>query len=158
MAVYLCQKKPSNIIYIIAIILMVFLVLPNIDFHNNAINELVGRFAITKSGLAGDNRTNSVFDAEYAEFSNSIYYWFGMGSGAVLASGVASYKSSFMVPFGIVGTSWLLGSWLFAALKCSKQDKMCLIYVMFFLYPCIKGHMPSYQFGDIFFFLAESSG
>ena len=128
-AVYLCQKKPSNIIYIIGIILMVFLVLPNIDFHNNAINELVGRFAITKSGLAGDNRTNSVFDAEY---SNSIYYWFGMGSGAVLASGVASYKSCFMVPFGIVGTSWLLGSWLFAALKCSKQDKMCLIYVMLF--------------------------
>ena len=111
---------------------MVFLVLPNIDFHNNAINELVGRFAITKSGLAGNNRTNSVFDAEYAEFSNSIYYWFGMGCGAVLASGVASYKSCFMVPFGIVGTSWLLGSWLFAALKCSKQDKMCLIYVMFF--------------------------
>ena len=131
-AVYICQKKPSNIVYIIGAFLMVFLVLPNIDFHNGAINELMSRFAITKSGLAGNNRTTDLFDAEYAKFRNTIHYWFGMGGGASLASGVLSYKSHFIVPFGIIGTGWLLGSWLFATMEYSEKNRTCLTYALFF--------------------------
>lgn len=130
-AVYICKKKPSNIIYII-IFLGIFLAIPNIDFHNDAINDLAGRFAITEGGFSGDNRTSSAFDAEYEAFSNSMYYWLGKGDGAVLASGVASYKSSYIVPFGVFGMVLLLGEWLISSYRYSEKNRQCLLYMLFF--------------------------
>ena len=128
---YICQKRLLNNIYIF-LFLGFFLIIPHIDFHNKDINDLAARFAITSNGLAGDNRTSTLFDIEYQKFINSNELWFGRGSGTVLASSTSSYKSSYIVPFGIFGTAILLGSWCFSAYRYCKKNRHCILYIIFF--------------------------
>lgn len=131
MALYICQKRVLNIIYIF-IFLIIFLLIPNIDFHNDAINNLAARFAITSNGLAGDNRTSTLFDIEYQKFIKSNAFWFGRGSGTIFATATSSYKSSYIVPFGICGTIFLLGSWWISAYQYCKKNRQCILYILFF--------------------------
>lgn len=131
LAAYFFLKNPRNII-VLVVMAAIILMLPYIDFHNDALNETAARFAITSNGFAGDNRTSNEFDLEYEKFKNSKYLWFGRGAGVTLATGTASYKSNYVVPYGILGTVFLLGSWLWAALCYSKKERHCLLYDFFF--------------------------
>lgn len=131
LAVYLYSKDPRNLV-ILCIVAIIFLQLPKIDFHNEALNATAARFSITSDGFAGDNRTNSTFDLAYDQFLNSNDIWFGRGAGTLLGGSTASYKSSYIVPYGILGTAFLLGSWLWFALRRAQTNKQCLLYIFFF--------------------------
>ena len=128
----ICLKRPSNIIFI-ALFAVVFLTIPNIDFHNENLNNTAARFKLTDTGLAGNNRTTAAFDNEYKEFLKSDDVWLGKGVGYPMENGNSSWKSHYMIPFGIVGTVGLLGMWIGAALHYGNGKRDSLIYIVLFM-------------------------
>ncbi len=130
-AIKICLKNPRNIIYVVLFVAL-FFAIPNIDFHNDALNRTAARFKITEAGLAGDNRTTAAFDYEFNEFVNSNDVWLGKGIGYDVESGNASWKSSYLMPYGIIGTVVLFGLWLVAALYRCDRSKEELIYIFLF--------------------------
>lgn len=130
---YLNKNNVRNIFAIISLVSVLFLV-PQIDFHNDAINKLARRFEITDTGLAGDNRTNAAFDAQFNNYVNSDDVWFGKGAGYSFGGANSSWKSHYLVPFGIFGTVLLLLPWLAVTVHYANGNKMSLLYsVVFFL-------------------------
>ena len=129
--VYVWGKNPKNIFFIVPVVIL-FLMIPQIDFHNEALNALAARFAIVDGRLAGDNRITAVFDARYAKFLKTNKKWFGMGYGFSFGGGNSSYKSHYIVPFGILGTAFLLGTWFVAAWHYAEKKKVALLYAAFF--------------------------
>lgn len=127
----ICLKNPRNIIYVVLFVAL-FFAIPNIDFHNDALNSTAARFKITEAGLAGDNRTTASFDYEFKEFVNSSDVWLGRGNGYNVGSGNASWKSYYLMPYGIIGTVGLFGLWLAAALYRCDRSKEELIYILLF--------------------------
>ena len=126
------SKNKKNIIYL-AIFALIFLILPYIDFSAERINAFFDRIAITSTGLAGNNRTKEWFDMPYNQFLMTNDKWFGMGEGYQLTDygGVLSYKL-YVVQYGLIGYGlWLMG-WIHCALKLSKNNKKCLLYMMIF--------------------------
>lgn len=131
-AVHVVRKKRKNLIYVV-VFAVLFLLIPKIDFHNVAINKLAARMAITENGLAGDNRTSLIFDSKYKEFLDGSDVWFGRGSGYVLGGSNSSWKSHYVVPYGVFGTILMLGAWVAMALHCCKKNCDAIIYVFFFM-------------------------
>lgn len=131
-AIVFCLNNPRNIIFI-ALFAALFLAIPNIDFHNDALNRTAARFKITDTGLAGNNRTSVDFDSEYKEFLKSNDVWFGKGIGYSMGSNNSSWKSHYMVPYGVFGTVGLLGMWFGAALHYVNGSRDKLIYVCLFM-------------------------
>ena len=131
-AIKICLKHPRNLILVVLFVAL-FLEIPNIDFHNELLNNTAARFRITNTGLAGNNRTTATFDYYYKEFIKSTDVWLGKGLGYYIGSGNSSWKSHYMVPFGIVGTVLLLGMWIRAALHFWNGSRENLIYIFLFM-------------------------
>lgn len=130
-AIYICQKRLVNMVYIIGFMAL-FLTLPKIDFHNEQLNAVAARLEITENGLAGDNRTSAIFDAEYEDFIHTSDVWLGKGAGFSFGGSNSSWKSHYLVPYGIVGTIFLLGMWGCAALFYAEGNKDALIFILLF--------------------------
>lgn len=130
-AIKVCLKNPRNIIFV-GVFIMLFLSIPNIDFHNELLNRTAARFRITDTGLAGNNRTTAAFDYEFKEFIKSSDVWIGRGNGYNVGSGNASWKSYYLMPYGIIGTVGMFGLWLVAALYRCDKSKEELIYILLF--------------------------
>lgn len=130
-AIKVCLKNPRNIIFV-GVFIMLFLSIPNIDFHNELLNRTAARFKITDTGLAGNNRTTAAFDYEFKEFIKSSDVWIGRGNGYNVGDRNASWKSYYLMPYGIIGTVGMFGLWLVAALYRCNRSKEELIYILLF--------------------------
>ena len=129
--IYLVKKDIRNILWLVLLVVF-FLSIPNIDWHNDALNILAQRFSLVNGGLSGDNRTTNLFDSRFNEMLHSSKIWLGYGAGYSLAPGVLSYKM-LIVEFGIVGALALFGSWIFAILKAAKKDLDCLLFGVIYI-------------------------
>ena len=151
MIYYIGKKQLKGSMVCLAIVL-VLLVLPNIDFGNPYINTFVQRFSITSEGLAGDNRTWSVFDAQYESIVNSTAKWWGVGLTAEIADG-SSYKSIIM-QFGYIGFYLLLLPWIFYGIRYAGKNWDALSYMIVFFVSLYQRPAPlTSLFGYAFFFV-----
>lgn len=130
-AIKICLKRPRNILFVFLFVAL-FFAIPHIDFHNELLNQTAARFALTDSGLAGDNRVSGSFEIQYDAFIHSSDMWFGKGAGYDMGGANLSWKSHYIVPYGIVGTVVLLGIWLCAALSYGKGNREKIIYIFLF--------------------------
>lgn len=130
-AIKICLKNLQSIIFI-ALFVALFLAIPHINFHNEFLNQTAARFTITDSGLAGDNRISRTFEVQYDNFLHSSDVWLGKGAGYDMGGSNLSWKSHYIVPYGIIGTVALLGIWFGAAWKYGKGSKEKLIYMFLF--------------------------
>lgn len=128
------RKNPKNIIFIF-IFVVVFLILPYIDFGNERLNMFFDRISITETGLSGLNRTKKWFDESYDTFMHTNDKWFGRKEGYIFPNdhgGNLSYKT-FIVEYGIIGFGFWLFLWINNALKLSKKNKDALLLIIFFV-------------------------
>ena len=126
----LITKKKFKGIFLLALILVAFLLLPYIDFGNEQINAFAQRFAVSSEGLKGDNRTWYGFDEQYDSIVNSPQKWWGAGTGYERADS-STYKS-YIIMFGFLGTVLLAIPWVFACMKRSKKNIQCFLFVFIF--------------------------
>ena len=115
------------------VLLSYFIILPNIQTGDIAIDKTLQRLTITSEGLSGDNRTTAEFDALYDSVmaSNPL---FGMGNGYVsktTSGGSLSYKVK-IVNYGIIGCLLLWGTLLMAALYKNTKNKEVVLFVIVF--------------------------
>jgi len=130
-AVYLIRKGVRNAIWLV-LLWVFFINIPNIDWHNDALNVLARRFSLVDGGLLGDNRTTSIFDARFSELLASSRKWLGYGAGYSLADGVSTYKT-YIVEFGIIGMVIILGLWIIAIFKAARKNLDCYVLGLIFI-------------------------
>ena len=131
LSLYAIKKNKRNIIFVM-LFLALFISLPLIDWNNEIINSFFSRFAVTKTGLAGDNRTNIAFDQMFYALCNGNDKWLGYGCNYPLPDGVLTYKS-YIVEYGFIGFILWMFIWIRAALKESKLNRYCLLFIGCFL-------------------------
>ena len=111
--IYYVLKNLSNMkrwLWLVILILLYLLVLPNIKTGNISIDHVLQRMVITKEGLVGDNRYGNTFANLYDQTIHSNKALFGYGAGYAEiygitdGSGLASIKS-YIVNFGFIGTT-----------------------------------------------------
>lgn len=129
--IYLAQKNWKYALVVLGLVVFLFMI-PNIDWHNDEINNFAQRFSITSQGLMGDNRTRTEFDSEFEQIIHSNSIWFGKGATYTADSGTSSYKN-YIVQFGIIGFGIFFVLWLTAAFRLANKDKDCLILLLIFL-------------------------
>lgn len=130
-SIYYIRKGWKFILPILALIAFV-LIAPTIDWGNDFVNAFVGRFALTKEGLEGDDRVSASFEVLYREFLQSNDFFFGKGATYGLNLGTSSYKSLFL-QYGFVGFGIYFMFWLTAMLSVAKRDRDCLILLLIFI-------------------------
>lgn len=131
--IQICFKRKENLMLLL-IFAVVFALLPYVDFKNEKINKFTSRLSITEKGLAGDNRVSSEFDEKYSLYLRSADVFFGLGEGYSLNDDSASsYKSYYVVPFGIIGTAVLLGSWFVISYRNAEDRNQKIYCLIFFL-------------------------
>lgn len=128
---YIIKKNWINFCFFIPVI-MLFLAIPNIDWGNDNLNELAARFEITEDGLAGDNRTTSVFERFYENFKKSGRLFWGYGIEYSFRTSVASYKT-IIVRLGLIGFILIVLSWIMGGTLVAKKDKDCILLLLLFL-------------------------
>ena len=112
-AIKLIHQKRFKYFAILIVAILSFAVFMNIDFHNVALNSLQNRLSLTATGLAGDNRTDAIFDSFFESFmKNSSFFnvLFGNGDGSIYryatehAMGYSSSYKCIIYDIGILGT------------------------------------------------------
>ncbi len=126
-------KDKKVFIVIMLIMIIYFLVIPNIEFKNANINRLLDRLTISETGFKGDNRSNDKLDMIYEQTikENPI---FGKGVNYVSSlkiHGVSSYKS-FIVDFGIVGSLLIWGFLLLSVIYKNNSSINNIAFVIVF--------------------------
>lgn len=130
----LLLRKNWKYSLIVVLFIVAFLLLPYIDFKNTLINKFVQRFAITSEGLAGNNRTDAIFDADFETFLHSQSLLFGYGARYSPAGSDSSTYKIFILQFGFLGFALYFGMWLFLSLfRAKKNYHAFLLIVVFFL-------------------------
>lgn len=133
------EKGKYRNIVIVFFIIVAYFVFMNIDFTNPNISFFQSRLAISSNGIAGNNRTNSNFDALMDEFYSSNVYdvLFGRGVGAIghiqEANNIdgSSYKCM-IYNFGFVGFGLSI-AWIFMFAFCymkKNSNKLQIISVL----------------------------
>ena len=105
-------KKDKRYIFLIVVLGILFVNIPDIDWGNPMLNNLAERMKITDSGVAGNNRVDNKADERLMTDGK---YLFGYGYGVDI-SHVLSYKQ-LVLQFGYVGFLFMLFEWLYFALK-----------------------------------------
>lgn len=127
--VYLLQKDIRYALVAIAVGVL-FLQIPNIDFGNEALNNLASRLEITDSGFAGDNRLDDSYKAGYEAMKETNKIYFGYGKDFTFSGNSSSYVK-YIVQFGYIGFGIMILQWAWAS--CTRvKNKEQLIYVLFF--------------------------
>lgn len=131
-------KEYKKWIPIIAVIIIIMFVLPNINTNNTQINLLLSRFKVSSEGLAGNNRSSVTIDTllnnmfltarglvgygdGYAECLNSLYE----------KKQILTIKTEF-INFGILGMLFLYVPPLFYIIKTPHFSKKSLCFVICF--------------------------
>lgn len=129
--IYLAQRNWRYAVAAIALTVFMFMI-PKINWGNSDINAFAQRFAITASGLAGDNRTRTPFDLEYKQLLRSSELFFGKGAAYTAESGTSSYKN-YIMQFGLLGFGIYAFLWIGNAVAEAKRNKECLILLFIFI-------------------------
>ena len=123
-------KKDKRYIFLIVVLGILFVNIPDIDWGNPMLNNLAERMKITDSGVAGNNRVDNKADERLMTDGK---YLFGYGYGVDI-SHVLSYKQ-LVLQFGYVGFLFMLFEWLYFALKHNNyRGGGVWIYSDFYLY------------------------
>lgn len=138
-ALHSWKKGPKYILIFIGIIIF-FLLIPHIDWRNDFLNRYAQRFAITSNGLAGNDRTNAVFNSIYDEFLHSNKVFFGMGANYSQGTGASSYKA-LILQFGFWGFGLYFVFWFISALNASRNNRECIVLIIVFLFSFLQRPM-----------------
>lgn len=131
-AMYIVKKNWLNIwIFIPAVVF--FLMIPNIDWRNDALNQTAARFAITENGFSGDNRTTTGFERLFDDFIKSDKLFWGYGVEYSFGSASALSYKTIIVRMGLSGFILIIMSWILGGMITSKGDKDCVLLLLFFL-------------------------
>lgn len=130
LALYLLKKDARNFV-LIALLLSLFLYLPTLTYSDSRFNTFIHRFALTETGMAGDNRTNSDFNEVYYNLINSFKGLIGNGHGYPYPSGVLSYKI-YIIQYGILGFLLWIIMWVKSSLNSSLGNKSCILLIICF--------------------------
>lgn len=125
--------KPKYIVYCILTIIVIAIALPVLVEKNEMVAYLVDRMNFEDGVLAGDNRTNDVFDWYFQQMFSDGKFLFGYGHGfnSFTEAGGLSYKKV-VIEYGIIGVTILWGLLLAEALKRNKHNKMGLMFIICF--------------------------
>lgn len=136
-------------IWVVLLVALYLLVLPNVHTGNYAIDRVLERMVITNEGLVGDNRYGSLFERVWEQTiqSGKIYFGYGAGYaeyyGTGEGQGLASIKS-YIVNFGIIGTIIIYIPILIAsvrqALRNGNREMLLYIaisYISLYQRPCL---------------------
>lgn len=151
--IFIVNKNWLNIWVLVPVVLM-FLMIPNIDWKNDGLNKVASRFEITENGFAGDNRTSKGFDLLYEDFVESGKFLWGYGTkySFNVNESVASYKI-IIVRMGFISFILIIMAWLIGGIYSSKSDKDCMILMLLFLINIYQRPYPvSNMYGYIVFF------
>ena len=116
----------------IGLLIIAFLILPNINWGNEQINYFMQRFAFQDGHLVGDNRITTIFLEELNQMLKTNEAFFGKGVTFTAASGNSSWLNIIM-ELGIVGFILFVGTWVLAYVKNSSKNKECLLLLIVFL-------------------------
>ncbi len=111
--IYIAEKGYKRVALILPVLIALFVVFMNVDFHNEQIQEVQARLKIGENGLEGDNRTTMAFDEEYGFFirGDTKIILRGNGLDAHMKNpkmiGASSYKV-LVYNYGIIGTGLLI--------------------------------------------------
>lgn len=127
---YIFLKDKKNIIYIL-FILILFFVLPKIDWKNPTLQYTFHRISLSE--LKNNNRTNDEFDNVYNEFKSSEKKYLGYGYKYPfnISKGFATYKE-YIVWFGYIGFLILFSLWIFFSYIRTENDKYALLLIIIF--------------------------
>ena len=131
LVIYLFQK---NVKYaVIAVIIgLLFLLIPKIDFGNDALNLLASRLEITDSGFAGDNRIDAGYKAGYEAMKDTNDIYFGYGKDFEFAGNTSSYVK-YIVQFGYIGFGLMMVQWVIATMMRVKTREQLIYILLFFI-------------------------
>jgi hypothetical protein len=96
---------------------------------------IINRLLIVDGNIAGDNRTTLAFNIKFLQFFDSSLKWFG-NSDSVASSGYyASSWKNLIWDYGIVGTFFMLMSFVFYKIRFVKVTNKLVIsfLILFFL-------------------------
>ncbi|GBF33831.1 hypothetical protein DCCM_2942 [Desulfocucumis palustris] len=128
------RRKDFLVIILIVVILLVFL-LPYLRSVSTVIDELAYRFTITGDGLAGDNRTDDVYEAFFSSYMQTADRWLGLGTGAKdsLTRGANLSYKTLIIEYGIIGFAYLSLGLLFLPMVGKWKNRRCIYFVLLFL-------------------------
>lgn len=128
----LSTKKPKVFCALICAAAAAVLVLPHVKTGNVMIDTLFARFAITKDGWVGDNRSTEAIDTLFGKVLAERPL-FGFGSGYIRANetGGLTYKK-YVIDYGIAGFLLMYGSLLWGAIQNSAKTRRSLFYIIVF--------------------------
>lgn len=128
-------KSRIRFIGFVSMLVLLFGILPNIEFSNQNINNISNRLKIEDGVLVGDNRSNSNIDESIDSiFSNSEHFIFGYGRGysrTLSLKGTSTFKS-YIIDFGFIGFLLLFSPLVFLSLKRAWGNAYSLFYVFCF--------------------------
>lgn len=129
---FIGKNRMVNIFSIFTLI-AAFMLTPNIDFGDDAVNSYFSRFEITEDGLKGDNRMEEGRDtALYEQFLNSNDILWGYGAGYYHEGG-AGLKVNLLMPYGLIGTGIILTEWILLFYCILKNKKEGWLFAFLFL-------------------------
>lgn len=123
--------------WLVALVLLYILVIPNITTGNPVVDRLLERMTITSGGLVGDNRHGLLFARLWDQTINSNDIYFGHGAGYAeyfgtgIGEGLASIKS-YIVNFGIIGTTIIFVPIFVASIihALNSNNKLMVFYIL----------------------------
>jgi hypothetical protein len=127
-------SKPARIIAVICVVFAGLIYVQNTKFENKSVQFLVERFSTQNGKLKGDNRRTNLYDMLFDKMVRSDQYMFGRGPNSLQHAGnimTLSY-STYIYQYGIVGFAilWLVPMVL--AVKYSRRNLQCCIFIMLF--------------------------
>ncbi len=139
-------KRSFKSLGTIVLIVMIYVVFMNTNFHNESVSALQQRLVFTEEGLAGDNRIKEYAQLEYEDFLHGdlITVLFGYGNAYENPTtnlnfwqGSATYKRQ-VFQFGIIGFGIYLLWIIFIPFSCFKTDDKdtnvkIYIYILVFI-------------------------
>lgn len=134
-AVYLMlrwHRKPWAVLLFVAAALFYLFVLPEIEFSDPNVADIVRRLTLVDGRLAGDNRVDGAVEAAFRRWLDSGKLLFGYGNGYAAMNGSALSYKTYLMDFGIVGFLLVYGPLLAAALKGAGKDRRAICFVICF--------------------------
>jgi hypothetical protein len=127
-------SKPVRIIAAVCVLMGGLIYVQNTKFENESVQFLVDRFSSQNGKLKGDNRRTNLFEIKFDNMVRSDQYLFGRGPNSLQNDHnlmTLSY-STYIYQYGIIGFAilWLVP--LVFAVKYSKRNLQCCIFIMLF--------------------------
>lgn len=126
------SRKPVYFFIVIFLLMIWIVVLPQIKTGNELLDNFIGRFVITKNGLAGDNRSNEELDLMIYEVLKEKPFWgYGGGYSNYRTSFISSYKMQ-IIEYGLFGFSLMYGAVFVSVVKKALKGTNLILFVLVF--------------------------